>query len=163
MTARRRNRLVQTLVGVCAVIVAGSLGLSAWTFVRQSQADTVRAADKKSQATTQVGQCFQQVRNAPQVLQILGLVDTQGQLIETLATNSIIANTEAIAATPGDPLNAVRRASLKRLEPARDKLRAGQPALRMFILRTAENAPTKQSCTDLAHTLGVDPSKLDQP
>lgn len=164
MTASPRRRTLTTvLVFTCAVIVAVSLALSAWTFVRQSQAATVRTADEKARSITQVGQCFQQVKNTPQVLQILGLVNTQGQLIDTLATNSIIANTEAIKASPGDPLNPVRRDSLRRLQPARDQLRAGRPALTAFILRTAENAPTKKSCNDLAASLGVDPSKLDQP
>lgn len=141
--------MTTSLVFICAWVVVGSLGLSAWTFVRQSQADTVRAADKKSQSTTQVGQCFQQVKTAPQVLRILGIVDI-------LASNSIIANQQALEAQPTGPLAKTRRDSLARLEPARNDLR-------QFIRRTAENAPTRQSCTALARTLGVDPSKLDQP
>ncbi len=140
---------VQLLVGMCAIIVMLSLGLSAWTFVRQSQADTIRAADKKAQAITQVGQCFQQVKNSPQVLRILGIVDI-------LASNSITANQQALEAQPEGALAKTRRDSLSRLEPARNDLR-------QFIRRTAENAPTKQSCKDLADRLGVDPSRLDQP
>ncbi len=142
------NQRASVVVGSCAMIVALSLGLSAWTFVRQSQADTVRAADKKSQSTTQVGQCFQQVKNAPQVLRILGIVDI-------LASNSIIANQQALEAQPTGDLAKTRQDSLERLIPARNDLRA-------FIRRTAENAPTKQTCNELAANLGVDPTKLDQ-
>ena len=44
MTSPRRRRLTTGLVFVCAWIVVASLALSAWTFIRQSQADTVRQA-----------------------------------------------------------------------------------------------------------------------
>ncbi len=148
MTVERRIKKTQTLVFVCAWIVVASLVLSAWTFVRQSNADTVRAADRKAQSIAQVSQCFQSVKNAPQVLRILGIVDI-------LATNSITANQEALAAQPTGPLAETREDSLKRLIPARNDLRA-------FIRRTAEQAPTAKSCMKLAARLGVDPTKLNQ-
>ncbi len=136
------------ILGVCALIVLISLALSGWTFVRQTQSETIRVADKKAQSISQVSQCFTSVKNAPQVLRILGIVDI-------LATNSIKANQAAIEADPGSPLTKTRQDSLDRLEPARNSLRA-------FIRRTAENAPTTQTCTKLAADLGVDPANLNQ-
>lgn len=146
---QRRRLLTYILMGSCGLIVVVSLGLSAWTFVRQSNADAIRQADRKAQSTTQVGQCFQQVKNAPQVMRILEIVDI-------LASNSITANKQALdASDAGDPLRATRIASLKRLVPARNDLRA-------FIRRTAEQAPTTKQCNQLADELGVDPAKLKQ-
>ena len=140
---------VQLLVGFCAVVVMLSLGLSAWTFVRQSQADTIRAADKKAQNLTKVSQCFQQVENAPKVLRILGLVDI-------LATNSIKANKQALAVSPkNDPLRSTREQSLVRLVPARNNLRK-------FISQTTNQAPKKASCDRLAAQLHIDPSKISR-
>ncbi len=136
------------ILAVCAIIVLISLALSGWTFVRQTQSETIRVADKKAQSIAQVAQCFTSVKNSPQVLRILGIVDI-------LATNSIKANRAAIEADPGSPLTETRQDSLDRLEPARNDLRA-------FIRRTAENAPTTKSCTELAADLGVDPAKLNQ-
>ncbi len=124
------------ILGVCAIIVLISLALSGWTFVRQTQSETIRVADKKAQSISQVSQCFTSVKTAPQVLRILGIVDI-------LATNSIKANRAK-----------TRQDSLDRLEPARNDLRS-------YIRRTAENAPTAQSCAQLAADLGVDPAKLN--
>lgn len=158
MSSPRQRQVTTIIVGLCAVLVFVSLGLSAWTFVRQSQADTIRAADKKSQATSQVATCFQQAKSAPDVVKILDQFSSQADLIDTLATNSIIANTQAIEATPGDPLNKVRRESLARLVPARSKLRATRPALTTFTNKTRANSPTQKSCSELAAKLGVDPT-----
>lgn len=151
MTASpRRRRITYAILAVCAVLVATSLGLSAVTFVRQSQADTIRTADRKAQAVSQVATCRRRVEDAPKVVRILGLVDL-------LATNSIIANKEALAtARPGDPLTPVRKASLRRLEPARD-------ALRQFIDSTVSEAPTAESCAELAQMLGVEPRPKGRP
>ncbi len=137
------------ILAVCALIVLISLALSGWTFIRQTQSETIRVADKKAQSIAQVAQCFTSLKTSPQVLAILGIVDI-------LATNSIKANQAAIAADPNSPLTKTRQDSLARLEPARNNLRA-------FIRRTAENAPTAQTCQTLAGELGVDPSKLVQP
>lgn len=149
MTEPGRSRRALVLVGVCAAVVVASLALSAITFVRQSQADTVRAADRKSQDTTLVGQCFSQVKNAPGFVRILGIVDI-------LATNSIKANQQALDASgPNDPLRKTRQDSLRRLEPARQDLR-------VFIKRTKAGTPTTKACNTLAANLGVDPTKLNQ-
>ncbi len=136
------------ILAVCALIVLISLALSGWTFIRQTQTETIRVADKKAQSIAQVSQCFTSVKTAPQVLGILGIVDI-------LATNSIKANQAAIQADPESPLTKTRQDSLDRLEPARNSLRA-------FIRRTAENAQTTQSCNKLAADLGVDPANLNQ-
>ncbi len=148
MSSPRTRKLTSVIVFICAWLVAASLGLSAWTFVRQSQADTIRAADKKAQSITQVSQCFQQVRNAPQGFLILGLLDD-------LATNSIKANRQALLAQPNSPLSKTRQASINRLVPPRRALRA-------YIKAQEKKVPTLKSCKAVAAKLGVDPSKLNR-
>lgn len=141
--ARRRARWI---LRFCAAAVVVSLGISAWTLVRQSQLDAVRTADRKAAAAAQVAGCYQQVDNAPRVLRILGLIDI-------LASNSITANRQALATSPADdPLRPVREASLERLVPARDDLRG-------FIATTKKQAPTDASCRKLAGVLGVNPAR----
>lgn len=144
LSTPKRNKLVQGLVGACAVIVAISLGLSAWTFVRQSQADTIRQADVKAQNTTKVASCFTSVASSPAVIGALNLIDT-------LATNSIKANNAAIKEQPDSPLTATRKASLERLIPARRDLRK-------LIRQSKARIPKVAACFQLAAQLGVDPA-----
>lgn len=146
MTATTRRRVsTYLIVGSCAGIAALSLALSAWTFVRQSQADTVRQADVKAQNTTKVSTCFQQVANGPAVLGALRLIDT-------LATNSILANRAALrTAVPGDPIRARAKASLSRIVPARRDLRR-------LIAQSEAKVPKVAACFQLANQLDVDPT-----
>jgi hypothetical protein len=138
---------VQVLVGICALVVFISIALSSYTFVRQSQSDTIRRADRKSQNISQVATCFQQVENAPKVIRILGLIDV-------LAANSITVTQQSLDATNADdPLRKTREQALARLIPARNDLRT-------FILQTSEKAPSRASCNELAVRLGVDPKTL---
>lgn len=139
----RRLLILTTTLAILALII-GCIGL-----VRQSKSDSIRAADRKAQEVSQVSQCFQSVKTAPTILKTLGLIDD-------LATNSIKGNREALkSAKPGDPLIAVRKASLRRLIPKR-------ASLRRLIKKTQTSVPTKKSCNKLAADLGVDPSKLNR-
>ena len=107
----------------------------------------MQAADRKSASTAQVNQCYVSVRNAPAVFRILDLIDV-------LATNSIIANTQALATSePNDPLTNIRRQSLERLLPARAQLRT-------FGAEAKVQTPTVSACHKLAQQLGVDDRKL---
>ena len=133
-----------TWVRFLGVIVILSFALSGYTVVKQSQANAERAADKKAANTAQVARCYQQVRDSPDVLRILGLLDT-------LATNSILANRQALELDGDDPLRAIRKASLRRLVPARK-------ALRKFIGRSSSSVPTLASCDQMARALDVDPA-----
>lgn len=134
----RRTVWISTSLAIAALAI-GCVGL-----VRQSQSEAVRLADQKAQAVTQVNRCRQQVTDAPKILRILGLMDI-------LATNSIIANQEAIDAQPDSPLTDTRRDSLARLRPARQDLRN-------YISGTKEQIPTEATCDDLAKQLGVTPT-----
>lgn len=135
------------VVAGCAVVVVISLALSVITIVRQSNADAVRSADQKARAVSQVSGCYQQVESVPKVLRILNLIDG-------LATNSILANQAALKSSPpDDPLVLVRKESLERLIPARADLRT-------YITQTEKQAPTKTTCLALAKKLGVDRSAI---
>lgn len=148
MSSPRQRVVTSGIVGCCAVLVVVSLGLSAWTFVRQSQADTIRRADAKAQSTTKVSTCFQQVSNAPAVLGALRLIDT-------LADNSIKANRDALkTAKRGDPIRARAKASLGRIIPAR----AG---LTKLIEQSEARVPKVADCYTLARDLNVDPKPFE--
>jgi hypothetical protein len=115
-------------------------------FNRTAHEQATRTAKDKADASTQVGQCFTQVKNAPLTR---GFLNTQEALIE----NGILSNQAALdAARPDDPLREVRLASLARLTAAKTNV----SALRAIVLN---NTPTQQRCLRLAHQLGVDPSR----
>lgn len=139
-----KQRPTLTWVRFLGVIVIISFALSGYTVVRQSQAAAERAADKKAANTSQVARCYQQVRDSPDFLRILDLLDA-------LATNSIIANREALKLGGDDPLRAIRRSSLRRLVPARKNLRR-------FVERANASVPTLRSCDRLASSLDVSPA-----
>ncbi len=125
-------------------LAIASLAVGCVGFVRQSKSDAIRQADQKVQAVTQVNRCRQQVADAPKIIRILGLMDI-------LATNSIIANQEAIETQPDSPLLGTRLDSLDRLRPARKDLRD-------YIESTKKQIPTVETCDDLARQLGVKPT-----
>lgn len=144
MTASPRRRIVtNVVVGACAAAVAVSLGLSAWTFVRQSQADTIRQADAKAQNAAAVATCFQKNQAAPESIRLLKAVDI-GFL------NTILSTKAVLKSQPEPSLRKRRLQSLKTLREAR-KLIAG------YIARTLRERPTKRSCLKLAAKHGVDP------
>jgi len=143
------RRPTLTIVRTLGVIVVASFALSGWAVVKQSQASAERAADRKASNTSQVARCFQQVRDSPDVLQTLNLLDN-------LATNSIIANRQALKAD-GDPeLRRIRQQSLGRLIPAR-------ASLRKLIARSSSTVPTMRSCEQLASGLHVNPEPFRNP
>ena len=139
-----KQRPTLTWVRFLGVIVIISFALSGYTVVRQSQAAAERAADKKAANTSQVARCYQQVRDSPDVIRILSLIDT-------LATNSIVVNRQVLATDTQDTLRPIRQASLKRLVPARK-------TLRVFIARATGQMPTLKSCDQLASSLDVNPA-----
>lgn len=140
---QRRSRATFWIVFICAWVIVASLGLSSWTFVRQSQSETIRKADLKAQSSTKVSTCFNQVENGPAVLGALRLIDT-------LATNSIKANKAALKAQPTSPLTPSRKAALGRIGPARADLRR-------LIRQSQAKVPKVADCFKLAAQLGVDP------
>lgn len=137
-----RSRSVTFWLRIMGIVVIACFALVIWTIVRQSQAEAVRSADLKAQAVSEVSACFERVQNAPRVVRILDLVDL-------LATNSILANEAALIAEPEGELAPIRRDSLERLRPARADLRG-------FIASTKQSAPSMKDCRDLAVRLGVD-------
>ena len=138
-----RRRPLITWFRVLGIIVFVSFALSGYTVVRQSQAASERAADRKAANTSQVARCFQQVKDSPDVLRILGLLDT-------LSSNSILVNRQALELpAEADPLRRIRKQSLRRLVPAR-------ASLRRFIARSSASVPTVQSCDRMAADLHVD-------
>ena len=144
-----RGRPALTYVRFLGVIVIISFSLSGWTVVQQSEANAERTADRKATNTAQVARCFQQVRDSPDVLKTLRLLDV-------LATSSIIANKQALAAG-GDPeIKRIRQASLNRLVPAR-------MSLRNLIGRSESAVPTQQTCEQRAASLDVDPAPFRNP
>lgn len=126
--------------GLAAVVLALYI-----LFGRTAREEASRAAAAKAASTAQVAQCFGGVKNAPV---IAGFIRSHEAIIE----NGLIANRAAIAASPGDPLNAIRQRSIDRLTAAK----ANADELRRLIKGTT---PTKRACTVLAHKLGVDPSR----
>ena len=144
-----KRRPTLTYVRFLGVIVIISFALSGWTVVKTSQASAERAADRKATNTAQVARCFQQVRDSPDVLQALGLLDT-------LATNSIIANQQALKTSLDPELRRIRRDSLARLIPARKSLRS-------LISRSQGAVPTMRTCDDMASRLHVDPVPFRKP
>lgn len=143
------HRPILTIVRTLGVIVIVSFALSGWTVVRQSQASAERAADRKATNTAQVARCFQQVRDSPDVLQTLRLLDT-------LAMNSIIANRQSLKVTADPEIRRIRQDSLERLVPARK-------SLRKLIGRSERGVPSGRTCEDLARRLRVDPDPLRNP
>ncbi|HET8784135.1 MAG TPA: hypothetical protein VFM38_00755 [Candidatus Limnocylindrales bacterium] len=142
-----KTRPTVSIVRVLGVVVLGSFALSGYTVVKQSQAAAERAADRKAANTAQVARCYQQVRDSPDVLKILGLIDT-------LARNSIATNRAALeVSADNDPLRPVREASLARLVPA-------ERTLGRFIGRAAAQVPSPRDCNQLAAQLHVDPAPL---
>lgn len=140
-----KTRPTVSIVRVLGVIVLCSFALSGYTVVKQSQASAERAADRKAANTAQVARCYQQVRDSPDVLRILDLIDA-------LATNSIVVNRQALQLAPAaDPLKPIRKASLRRLVPARK-------TLRKFVARAEAEVPTIGSCDRLARDLHVNPA-----
>lgn len=112
----------------------------------QNREEAARTASAKAAASTQVGQCFTAVKNAPVAS---GFIDAH----EALITNSLLANEAALAVSPpGDPLRAVRVASIVRLKKADENVKD----LRRLI---AESTPSEKKCVQLARMLGVDASR----
>jgi len=112
---------------------------------RQAQEEANRAATAKAAAATQVGQCFTSVKNAPVVN---GFIRSHEAIIE----NGLISNRASIAASPGDPLNQIRRKAIKRLMAAK----ANADELKALISSTAQS---RKSCLELAAQLHVDASR----
>lgn len=141
------GRNVKSMVRMFGVMVLVSTAISAVTLVRQSNEAALREADHRASNAAQVTLCYQQVKNAPAVIRILGLLDV-------LATNSIKGSQQALkVAKPGDPLIPVREATLRRLLPARADLRN-------FIQTTKDQTPRIIACHKLALTLHVEDVKL---
>lgn len=154
-----RMRWSLLVVGICGVVVAVSFALSLWAVIGQARASAIRAADRKAASVSQVSACYQQMSNAPKVLKLLGLIRTNSQLIDLIASNSIMASTDAISATPGDPLNTIRGQSIKRLTGPRNTLRRSLPALDGYIAAALKSAPKEADCRKLADQLGVKPTR----
>lgn len=120
------------------------VGVIVWLFVisrKQGHDEAVRAASTAANNATQVAACFAGVKNAPVVA---GFLAGQYALID----NQVLTTKAAIKVSPGDPLNKIRRASLKRLAVAR----FGLDALSELV---AGSTPTISSCKQLASKLGV--------
>jgi hypothetical protein len=132
-----------------AGIVMVSFALSGYAIVQQSKATAEHAAERKSAATTQVGQCFSSVKNTPNVIKLLSF-------IKFLGDDLIAAKQNAILAQPDNPLNESRQASI-------DKLQDQSGVVGTFIAQTIAHAPTVASCNKLAKQLGVSPSNLNRP
>lgn len=127
--------------GLAAVVVALYV-----LFGRTAHEEAIRAAASRSAASTQVGQCFTSVKNAPVAA---GFIDAH----EALINNSLLANQAALSVSPpDDPLRSVRVASIARLKRAD----ANVKDLRRLI---RESTPTEKKCVRLAHILGVDPDR----
>jgi Na+/melibiose symporter-like transporter len=71
-------------------------------FNRTAREEAARAATAKSAGIAQVSQCFVAVRNAP-------VVDGFIRSHEAIIENGLLTNKASIAASPGDPLNPIRR------------------------------------------------------
>lgn len=162
MPLERRIQRTRQVVAATTALSVVALALASFVLIRQSKSDAVRTADRKAAAVAQVSACYQQVDNAPKVLKLLGLIRSNSNLLDLLATSSIKANTQAIAATPGDPLNKIRQATIDRLTDPRNQLRADAPALDTYIAATRSQAPTDPDCRRLAQQLGVNPDRPRQ-
>lgn len=118
-------------------------------FNRTAHEEAARAATAKSAGIAQVSQCFVAVRNAP-------LVDGFIRSHEAIIENGLLTNKASIAASPGDPLNPIRRRAIVRLTAAK----ANADELKRL---TRATTPTRHSCVVLAGKLRVDPSRYTQP
>jgi len=115
-------------------------------FNRTAHEEALRAAATKSSASTQVGQCFTSVKNAPIVK---GFIASHEAIID----NGLITNRAALQAErANDPLHNVRVHAIARLE----KAKRNADGLRRLILA---NTPTRAACVKLARRLHVDPSR----
>lgn len=131
--------------GLAAVVVALYV-----LFGRTAHEEANRAASARSAASTQVGQCFVAVRNAPVVEGFL-------KSHEAIIDNGLLTNRALIRESPGDPANPVRRSAIARL------MEAAENAHQLSRLISA-TTPTRKSCLALAAQLHVDPSRyLRQP
>lgn len=101
------------------------------------------AAESRSQSVAAVNNCYEAIRNAPSVRGLLAA-------IELAPRNSIEANEAAIAASdPGDPLIAVRKASVVRSQKA---LATVQRSRRKY----EKTIPSQAKCDALATKLDVE-------
>lgn len=151
--AERNLREVMSSLGfwlLLAYLMLAAVVVSLFVlFGRTAREEAQRTASARAAATTQVGQCFTSVKTAP-VLD--GFIDSHEAIID----NSLAANRAAILASPGDPLNSVRRKSIVRLEAAQKNVMQ----LRTLIVA---GTPTEKKCVDLARMLGVDASRYTNP
>lgn len=134
-------------VRLMGVVVLCSFALSGWAIVKAARAEATQAAQTASGNTQQVATCYRQLDTIPDLIRVLGL-------IQTLATNSITTSKAALEIRePDDPLNKVSRDSIRRLTP-------GVGSVTRFIEQTRDNAPSEQECAHLAESLGVDPDDV---
>lgn len=138
------------LLFVC-ILVLFSKQINSQARERERAAADVAAATAQAKIANaaQVGSCVTAWRTAPNVLRILDLLDV-------LASNSIIANTAALQQDPGSPLTDVRKASLRRLAPA-------PGTIRVFRDATLKDKRTLTECRALAKKLGVDIESFIRP
>lgn len=109
---------------------------------RTQVAKSEAVAQAKIANSNQVGACVAAWRSAPNVLRILDVLDV-------LAGNSIIANQQALQQDPGSPLTPIRKASLRRLQPAPRTIEAFRGAVKKDQRSLGE-------CRALARKLHVD-------
>ena len=134
-------------VRILGVVVIASFALSGWTLVRVARAEATQAANAQASNVAQVSRCYRQLESNPDLLRVLGL-------IETLATNSITTSKAVLKIRdPKDPLNEVSRQSIARLEP-------GVESVARFIEQTEAAGPSEQECAHLADSLNVDPKEI---
>lgn len=125
----------------------GLVFVMVWLFFLNRQTAeqaAARQAQQKAANTAQVADCYQALRNAPALMGILDSVDL-------LAESSMKSSKAALQADPDSLLTPVRRASIERLERARE-------GVAVFAKAMVEQTPTLPECNHLAARLGVDPS-----
>lgn len=108
--------------------------------------DADRRAQTKIANATQVTTCIVSARSTPNILKFLDLIDV-------LASNSIIANRAALAADPNGPLADIRKDSLHRLRPAASTIKSFREA-------TLRSRRTISDCKALAKKLDVEIAPL---
>jgi hypothetical protein len=127
--------------GLSAVVIALFI-----LFNRTAREEAARAASNNAASSTQVGQCFTQVKTLPLTR---GFVAGQ----EAIVDDSLISTRAALNAAPAnDPLHLIRVHALLRLERAK----VATDRLRRLI---EKETPTRKQCLRLARKLHVDASR----
>jgi hypothetical protein len=120
-----------------AVLVVATVVLS----VQVARITVSSSTDRRAANQARVLDCFNQQAALPSTRDIL-------LALEDIVQNAVTSTQQILNASPGDPANAARRASIR-------KYIEGKAKLAEFLKSVESKTPTKRDCEDLANRFGI--------